>query len=75
MREVTVVEISRSDKSDVVGIWLTRQDLADDRCMAGLPGLIESLTKQNLLPAVFRSGTGSLYDSTLALLRHNRALQ
>lgn len=66
------VEIRRADRSDVAAIWLTREDLADERRMARLPGLVASLAEQKLTPVVYRSGTEPLYDAALALLRHNR---
>lgn len=67
------MEIVRTGPANsIAAIWLTREDQADDQRMAALPGIIASLVRQKLTPVVYRSGTGSLYDGTLALLRHNR---
>lgn len=74
MEEVRAVEISRAEKSNVVAIWLAGEDQKDEQCLAELPGLITSFTKQGLFPVVFRSGNEPFYDSTLALLKHNREL-
>lgn len=66
------MEITVHDDRKIVEIWLTNAEKADKALRKSLEPLYEKYHRQKYQVAVFESGSGDLYQSTLALLRYNR---
>ena len=56
----------------ILEIWLTQEDQASPEVTQQLKKLYHNCKQHGQLPVVYRSGTGDLFQSTSALLRHNR---
>lgn len=61
----------RDDKK-LVEIWLTRAEKQDAQLREGLKDVYDRCREKKYLVAVYESGEGDLYQSTLDLLAYNK---
>ena len=66
------MEIRISRELQIVEAWLTHEDQNDPGRMAQLKAQFPVWRSQHLTPVLYRSGSGGLYETTLALLKYNR---
>ena len=66
------MEMNVKDNQQLVEIWLTNAEKADPALREGLKEIYAEYMAKKYMVAVFESGTGDLYENTLALLRFNR---
>lgn len=60
------------DDRKLVDIWLTNREKNDPKIREWLKGVYAEYKKKKYLVAVFESGEGDLYTSTLDLLAYNK---
>ena len=65
------MKIKINDTAHIAEIWLTKAERDDPSVRESLKPLYEKFNSKNLLPAVYLSGDGDLYESTKALLLYN----
>lgn len=66
------MEMNVKDDRKLVEIWLTNAEKIDPVLREGLQEIYAKYKVKKYMVAVFESGTGDLYENTLALLRFNR---
>ena len=66
------MEMNVKDDQQLVEIWLTNAEKVDPVLREGLKEIYAEYKAKKYMVAVFESGTGDLYENTLALLRFNR---
>ena len=66
------MEMNVRDDKKLVEIWLTNAEKVDPVLREGLKEIYAEYKAKKYMVAVFESGTGDLYENTLALLRFNR---
>ena len=66
------MEMNVKDDRKLVEIWLTNAEKIDPVLREGLQEIYAKYMVKKYMVAVFESGTGDLYENTLALLRFNR---
>ena len=66
--------VKQNDRLKIMEIWLTRADQEDTALLECLKPKYAEWKQQGILPVVYRSGTESLFDCTLDLLKYNRKL-
>ena len=66
------MEIHVRDDRQLVEIWLSNAEKKDPSLREGLKGIYDKYKKKKYLVAVFESGAGDLYQSTLELLAYNK---
>ena len=66
------MEIHVRDDRGLVEIWLSNAEKKDPSLREGLKGIYDKYKKRKYLVAVFESGEGDLYQSTLELLSYNK---
>ena len=66
------MEMNVKDDRKLVEIWLTNAEKIDPVLREGLQEIYAKYKVKKYMMAVFESGTGDLYENTLALLRFNR---
>ena len=66
------MEIAVHDDRKIVEIWLSNAEKNDAALRKELEPIYKKYHQQKYQVAVFESGNGDLYQSTLALLRYNR---
>lgn len=66
------MEMNVRDESKIVEIWLTRAEKDDPALKAGLQDIYDKYKQKKYTVAVFQSGEGELYQSTLDLLAYNK---
>ena len=67
-----VLEIRVRDDRHLVEVWLNNAEKKDTSLRDGLKRLYDEYKKKKYLVAVFESGEGDLYQSTLELLSYNK---
>lgn len=60
------------DDRHLVEVWLSNAEKNDTSLREGLKRLYDEYKKKKYLVAVFESGEGDLYQSTLELLSYNK---
>ena len=60
------------DDKHLVEVWLSNAEKNDTSLRDGLKRLYDEYKKKKYLVAVFESGEGDLYQSTLELLSYNK---
>ena len=68
------MEINHHEKEKRVDIWLTKAEANDTELREKLKPFYAECKAKKIQVVVFCSGTQSLFDCTLALLRYNRDL-
>ena len=66
------MEITVHDNRKIVEIWLSNAEKTDASVRRKLEPIYKKYHQQKYQVAVFESGNGDLYESTLALLQYNR---
>ena len=66
------MEIRVRDDRHLVEVWLSNAEKNDTSLRDGLKRLYAEYKKKKYLVAVFESGEGDLYQSTLELLSYNK---
>ena len=66
------MEIHVRDDKHLVEVWLSNVEKRDISLREGLKRLYDEYKKKKYLVAVFESGEGDLYQSTLELLSYNK---
>lgn len=66
------MEIRVRDNKQLVEVWLSNAEKNDTSLREGLKRLYDEYKKKKYLVAVFESGEGALYQSTLELLSYNK---
>ncbi len=66
------MEIHVRDDKHLVEVWLSNAEKKDTSLREGLKRLYDEYKKKKYLVAVFESGEGDLYQSTLELLAYNK---
>ena len=66
------MEIRVRDDRHLVEVWLSNAEKTDTSLRDGLKRLYAEYKKKKYLIAVFESGEGDLYQSTLELLSYNK---
>lgn len=66
------MEIRVRDDRHLVEVWLNNAEKKDTSLRDGLKRLYDEYKKKKYLVAVFESGEGDLYQSTLELLSYNK---
>ena len=66
------MEIHVRDDRHLVEVWLSNAEKNDTSLRDGLKRLYAEYRKKKYLVAVFESGEGDLYQSTLELLSYNK---
>ena len=66
------MEINVFDDKKLVEVWLTSAEKNDSALRGSLPPFYREFKDKGYLVAVFESGEGDLFGSTLSLLLHNR---
>ena len=66
------MEIRVRDDRHLVEVWLSNAEKKDTSLREGLKRLYAEYKKKKYLVAVFESGEGDLYSSTLELLAYNK---
>lgn len=66
------MEIHVRDDKHFVEVWLSNAEKKDTSLREGLKRLYDEYKKKKYLVAVFESGEGDLYQSTLELLSYNK---
>lgn len=66
------MEIHVRDDRHLVEVWLNNAEKNDTSLREGLKRLYAEYKKKKYLVAVFESGEGDLYQSTLELLSYNK---
>ena len=66
------MEIRINRELQIVEAWLTHEDQNDPARLAQLRTQLSVWRSQRLTPVLYRSGSGGLYETTLALLKYNR---
>ena len=66
------MEINVKDDKKLVEIWLTNAEKNDAALRNSLKSIYSSYSEKKYTVAVFESGHGDLYQSALALLKHNK---
>lgn len=66
------MEIHIRDDKHLVEVWLSNAEKRDTSLRDGLKRLYAEYKKKKYLVAVFESGEGDLYQSTLELLSYNK---
>lgn len=66
------MEMNVKDDQKLIEIWLTNAEKIDPVLREGLKEIYAEYKAKKYMVAVFESGTGDLYENTLALLRFNR---
>ena len=66
------LEIHVRDDRGLVVIWLSNAEKKDPSLREGLKGIYDKYKKRKYQVAVFESGEGDLYSSTLELLAYNK---
>lgn len=66
------LEMHIRDDKKLVEIWLNNAEKTDARLREDLKSVYDQFREKKYLVAVYESGAGDLYQSTLDLLRHNK---
>lgn len=66
------MEMHVRDDKKLVEIWLTRAEKQDAQLREGLKDVYTRCREKKYLVAVYESGEGDLYQSTLDLLAYNK---
>ena len=66
------MEIHVRDDRHLVEVWLSNAEKKDMSLREGLKRLYDEYKEKKYLVAVFESGEGDLYQSTLELLSYNK---
>ena len=72
IKEVRAITTIVNHDKKVVTVWLTNDEKNSTSLYEDMKGLFAEWKAQKYTVAVFESGSGDLYDNTLALLSHNR---
>ena len=66
------MEIERDEKKKIISVWLTKAESQDEDLQRRLKTMYPKWKKEKYLVAVYHSGKGDLFESTLALLTYNK---
>lgn len=66
------MEITMYEDKKMVAVWLTNADQKDPALREQLKSFYKDCKAKGILAVEYQSGTGDLYQNTLALLSYNR---
>ena len=66
------MEITMNEEKKTVSVWLTNADQKDPVLREQLKAFYKDCKAKGILAVEYQSGTGDLYQNTLALLSYNR---
>ena len=72
--EVIPIELTVHDEIKFVEIWLTKQEVRDEKLRRRMKILYERYKEKKYFVAVYESGSRDLMDGMKSLLKYNREL-
>ena len=66
------MEITMNEDKKMAAVWLTNADQKDPALREQLTAFYKDCKSKGILAVEYQSGTGDLYQNTLALLSYNR---